>query len=81
MGEILMDYMKKISLMVKEHRKATGLSQLDLANIAGVGKTTIFDIEKGKETIRFDNVVRVLEVLNIKIEFLSPYEGISNENN
>ena len=76
-----MDYMKKISLMVKEHRKATGLSQLDLANIAGVGKTTIFDIEKGKETIRFDNVVRVLEVLNIKIEFLSPYEGISNENN
>lgn len=76
---IFMDYMKKISLMVKEHRKAIGLTQLELANIAGVGKTSVFDIEKAKQSIRFDNLVKVLEALNIKIELTSSYEGINNE--
>ena len=36
--------------MVKNHRKKAGLTQLELANLAGVGKTTVFDIEKNKET-------------------------------
>ncbi len=30
---------------VRFHRKKCGLSQLQLANLAGIGKTTVFDIE------------------------------------
>lgn len=58
--------------LIKEHRKKAGLTQLELANLAGIGKTTVFDIEKNKETVRWNNLLAVLGVLNIKIEFKSP---------
>ena len=35
-----------LGALVKDHRKKAGLTQLELANLAGVGKTTVFDIEK-----------------------------------
>ncbi|MDI6033918.1 helix-turn-helix domain-containing protein [Flavobacterium sp. LB2P84] len=40
-----------LGLFIKEHRKQAGLTQLELANLAGVGKTTVFDIEKNKERL------------------------------
>ncbi|MCH2209235.1 MAG: type II toxin-antitoxin system Y4mF family antitoxin [Lentisphaerales bacterium] len=71
--------MSQVSSMVKDHRKASGLTQLELAEIAGVGKTTVFDIEKGKETVRFINLTKVLDALNIKIKFIRAFEGIDHE--
>lgn len=61
-----------LGAFIKEHRKQAGLSQLELANLAGVGKTTVFDIEKNKETVRWNNLSAVLKVLNIKVQFNSP---------
>lgn len=61
-----------LGLFIKEHRKKAGLTQLQLAEMAGVGKTTVFDIEKNKETIRWNNLLALLTVLNIEIEFKSP---------
>ena len=61
-----------LGLLIKEHRKQAGLTQLELANLAGVGKTTVFDIEKNKETVRWNNILAVLKVLNIEIKFISP---------
>lgn len=57
---------------IKQHRKAAGLSQLQLAELAGVGKTVVYDIEKGKETIKLSTLRKVLKVLNIKVELKSP---------
>jgi HTH-type transcriptional regulator / antitoxin HipB len=54
------------------HRKAAGLSRLELASMAGVGKTVIYDIEHGKTSIRFDTLMCILEALNIQIVFDSP---------
>jgi len=56
-----------LSKVIKKHRKAAGLSQLQLAEMAGVGKTVIFDLEKGKETIQLDTLRKILTVLNIKV--------------
>lgn len=61
-----------LGLFIKEHRKQAGLTQLELATLAGVGKTTVFDIEKNKETVRWNNILAVLKVLNIKVKFTSP---------
>ena len=72
-----MDY--KISDIVLFHRKKSGLSRNQLADLAGVGKTVIYDIEKGKETIRFSTLQKVLKVLNIKITFTSPLMEMLNE--
>lgn len=38
----------KIAEMIRFHRKKSGLSQAELGFIAGLGKTVIFDVEKGK---------------------------------
>lgn len=56
-----------LSNIIKKHRKAAGLSQLQLAEMAGVGKTVVFDLEKGKETIQLDTLRKILTVLNIKV--------------
>ena len=61
-----------ISQIIKFHRKKSGLTQKELADLAGVGKTVIFDIEKGKESIQFSTLQKVLIVLNVKIKFEGP---------
>lgn len=58
--------------IVRKHRKMAGLSQLQLAEMAGVGKTVVFDIEKGKSTIRLDTLRKILSVLNIRVQLTSP---------
>ncbi|MDP2336237.1 MAG: helix-turn-helix domain-containing protein [Bacteroidota bacterium] len=72
---------KVLATVIKKHRKAAGLSQLQLAEMAGVGKTVIFDIEKGKETIQLDTLRKILAVLNIKVQLTSPFMNriVSNE--
>ena len=72
-----MDY--KISDIVLFHRKKSGLTRNRLADLAGVGKTVIYDIEKGKETIRFSTLQKVLKALNIKIIYTSPLMEVFNE--
>ena len=49
-----------IQQFVKEKRKATGLTQPDLAQRAGVGLRFIRDLEQGKTTLRMDKVNQVL---------------------
>jgi HTH-type transcriptional regulator/antitoxin HipB len=62
-----------IAQIIRYYRKQTGLSQLALAQIAGVGKTVVFDIEKGKPTIQLDTLLKVLDVLNIQLRFKVPF--------
>ena len=72
-----MDY--KLNEIVLFHRKKSGLSRNQLADLAGVGKTVIYDIEKGKETIWFSTLQKVLTALNIKITFTSPLMEVLGE--
>jgi HTH-type transcriptional regulator / antitoxin HipB len=65
--------------IIKMHRKAAKLSRVQLADMAGVGKTVIYDIEKGKETVQLDTLRKILKVLNIKIVLTSPLiENLQN---
>jgi len=58
--------------IVRDHRRLSGLSQSQLAKLAGVGKTVIFDIEHGKDSVQFDTLKKVLAALNIKFILQSP---------
>lgn len=62
----------EIGQIVRYHRKKGGLSQLELARIAGVGKTAVFDIEHGKKTMQLNTLMHVLKVLNISLRLDSP---------
>ncbi len=63
----------EIANVVHYCRKQSGLSQQELAELAGVGKTVIFDIEKGKETVKLNTLLKVLDVLNIRMKFETPF--------
>lgn len=64
--------MEPLNETVKKHRRMSGLSQAELAKLAGVGKTVVFDLEHGKRSIRYDTLTKILTVLNISIRFESP---------
>lgn len=61
-----------ISKMIKYHRKRSGMTQTELADLAGVGKTVIYDIEQGKETIQMRTLWLICTALNISVDFTSP---------
>ncbi len=58
--------------IVYYHRKQAKLSRTELAELAGVGKTVIYDMENGKKTIKWSTLIAVLNALNITINFHSP---------
>ncbi len=68
----------EIAHIIRRCRKKSGLSQLELATLAGVGKTAVFDIEKGKESVQLDTLLKILNTLNIRIKLETP---LSNEEN
>jgi HTH-type transcriptional regulator/antitoxin HipB len=67
-----MEKTQELAQIIKMHRKAAGLSRAELAELAGVGKTVIYDIEKGKESVQLDTLRKILKVLNIRILLKSP---------
>lgn len=77
-----MEQSQKLAEVIKLHRKAAKLSRIRLAELAGVGKTVIYDIEKGKESARLDTLRKILKVLNIKIVLTSPLmDNLINQGN
>ena len=66
------------------HRKQAKLSRNELAELAGVGKTVIYDLEKGKRTVKWSTILTILQALNIDIKFQSPlmeeYEKSNSKN-
>jgi len=63
---------RKISEIILFHRQQAGLSRIQLAEIAGVGKTAIYDVEHGKVSVRFETLQKIFSVLNISIQLESP---------
>lgn len=55
--------------MLKSRRKTLAISQLDLAEMAGVGLATVKDIERKKGNPSMSTVLRILEVLGMVIIF------------
>jgi HTH-type transcriptional regulator/antitoxin HipB len=63
---------KQLANIILFHRNRSGLTQLELAELAGVGKNMVYELENGKQSVRLDNLIKVLRVLNINITFQSP---------
>ncbi len=75
--------MDSIGKIILFHRKNSGLSRIKLAEISGISKTVIYDIEHGKPSVQFNSIIKVLQTLNIKIKFESPlmeaFKELENE--
>lgn len=65
-------FLLELGPIVRYHRKKSGLTRIELAILASVGKTVIFDIEHSKESVQLNTLIKVLTVLNITIALQSP---------
>ncbi len=63
------------SNIIRHCRKKSGLSQLELATLAGVGKTSVFDIEKGKESVQLNTLLKIINTLNIHVTLETPFQS------
>ncbi len=66
------NFYEELASVVRYHRKKTGLNRIELAHLAGVGKTVIYDIENAKPSVRLSTIIKILNVLNIQIKLISP---------
>lgn len=57
-----------LAQLVRARRKALGLTQAELAELAGVSSRFVFDLEDGKSTVAFDRVRAVVKTLGLTIE-------------
>ena len=55
--------------IVKERRGVLGISQLDLAEMAGISLATVKDIERGAGNPSMKTVKKILEVLGMEMQF------------
>lgn len=60
------DIKANFATVVREMRIAKKLSQAQLASLVGVDRKTINRIENGHFSPNLENIVRILEVLNVK---------------
>ena len=62
------NHMISLSSIVRFHRREAGLSQVGLADMAGVSRKVIQEIESGRDGVTWRNVLAVLKTLNIALK-------------
>ena len=74
-----MDKLRDISVIgakIRSIRKAQGISQETLAGLAGTGQRYISEIERGKETARIREMLKVLEALGAGLYIADQKEAV-----
>ena len=72
-----MERLKNISsigVKIRSIRKAQGISQETLAGLAGTGQRYISELERGKETVRIRELLKLLDALGGGLYILTPEE-------
>jgi y4mF family transcriptional regulator len=59
--------MTALAKIIREKRKAKGLTQLDLALKSGLGLRLVREIEQGKTSMRMDKVNQLLALFGMEL--------------
>lgn len=62
----------QLASLVRYHRKKAGLNQTALAEHAGVSRSTVQDLEAGKGSITWKNLLAIFSILNLVLEPSGP---------
>jgi len=63
----------EIATTVQARRKSLGVTQAQLADLAGVSPKFVYDLEKGKPSVSLDRVLLVISALGLgfKLEIMA----------
>lgn len=67
----------ELSSVVRSLRETAGMTQRELAAKARVGARAVWDLERGKPTIRLDVITRVLAVFGRRLALAEPEGPLS----
>jgi HTH-type transcriptional regulator/antitoxin HipB len=56
-----------LGAIIQNVRKEQGMTQIDVAGLAGFGNRFIVELEKGKETIQMQKAMDVLALLGLEL--------------
>lgn len=65
----------EIGKLVQSERKRQGVTQMQLAGLAGTGIRFVSDLENGKGTIQVQKLLSVVQTLGLGVFIYSPYEN------
>lgn len=65
---------KRLAFFVRTARKQSGLNQTQLADLAGVGRRLVSELENGKPTLQLAQVEQVLAVFGRTLAVVRPQE-------
>ena len=71
------DWPLKLAKLTRTRRRELGLTQLELAELAGCGPAFLYALERGKPTLRLDKVLDVLSVLGLRIRLEAGKGGLT----
>ena len=63
---------KQLGNLITFHRKKAGLTQVGLAELAGVSRSVIQDLEAGKGRTVWEHVASIMSVLNLEFQPVGP---------
>lgn len=61
---------------ITKRRKALGMTQRDLAALAGCSEVFLVQLEAGKSSVRFEKLLAVLETLGLELKLSSGRNGL-----
>lgn len=61
---------------VRRRRKALGITQADLARLAGCGPVFVHAVERAKPSLRLDKLIALLQVLGLELLLQPGREGL-----
>ena len=67
----------KLGTTIRRERRSRSISQKELGDLAGTGLNFVSQVERGKETIRFDKLIAILRVLGLEIVLSRGNEGFA----
>jgi HTH-type transcriptional regulator/antitoxin HipB len=65
---------QKIGAAIRVRRKQLGMTQQDVADIAGLQRQTISRVEAGNETVSFSSVVHITAVVGLDLGVTPRYD-------
>jgi y4mF family transcriptional regulator len=60
----------RLGAALRNRRKSLGLTQQELARLAGCGLAFLYELESGKATVRLDKLLGVLGVLGLELSLV-----------
>jgi y4mF family transcriptional regulator len=64
---LAIERVEELGAIIQSTRKEQGMTQIDVAGLAGFGNRFIVDLEKGKETVQMQKAMDVLALLGLEL--------------